>query len=186
MEALPSFVESNKLPDLNVTPTYDVTRHHSDSYPTGLAYLVYTTGTTGSPKGVWVPHCCIVPNVLDLSKRFGVREDDRMFNASPLTFDPSVVEVRERERERMYSYFSDIHDIVFRSCSLACSSLHQVLSSTLHSHRPTSTSCDYPSSHAFLDPPVTFRDTERGAAWGVVKSSPTGFWWGGMSFNEDD
>lgn len=99
-EALPSFVESNKLPDLNIMPTYDVTRHHSDSYPTGLAYLVYTTGTTGSPKGVWVPHCCIVPNVLDLSKRFGVREDDRVFNASPLTFDPSVVEVRERERER--------------------------------------------------------------------------------------
>ena len=63
------------------------------SAPTGLAYLVHTTGTTGLPKQVWVPHCCIVPNIVDLRMRFKLTHNDRVLNAAPLTFDPSVVEV---------------------------------------------------------------------------------------------
>lgn len=33
---------------------------------TGLAYCITTSGTTGSPKVVRVPHQCIVPNIVDL------------------------------------------------------------------------------------------------------------------------
>ena len=61
--------------------------------PSSLAYVLTTSGTTGRPKPVKVPHCCIVPNVLDLRERFSVNSDDVIFNAAPLTFDPSVVEV---------------------------------------------------------------------------------------------
>lgn len=31
-----------------------------------IAYLVHTSGSTGEPKIVRVPHSCIVPNVMDL------------------------------------------------------------------------------------------------------------------------
>ena len=31
-----------------------------------LAYVVFTSGTTGPSKLVKVPHSCIVPNILDL------------------------------------------------------------------------------------------------------------------------
>ena len=62
--------------------------------PTLPAYLLHTSGTMGEPKPILVPHCCIVPNVVDLRERFGVnRNRDVVFNAAPLTFDPSVVEV---------------------------------------------------------------------------------------------
>ena len=61
--------------------------------PSSLAYVLHTSGTTGHPKLVWVPHCCIVPNIVDLRKRFHMHPDDCVFNAAPLTFDPSVVEV---------------------------------------------------------------------------------------------
>ena len=61
--------------------------------PEAIAYVLSTSGTTGRPVSVRVPHCSIVPNILDLRSRFRLTPDDVIFNASPLTFDPSVVEV---------------------------------------------------------------------------------------------
>ncbi|XP_067453656.1 beta-alanine-activating enzyme isoform X1 [Thunnus thynnus] len=58
-----------------------------------LAYVLHTSGTTGLPKIVRVPHKCILPNVLHLSSLFQISADDVVFLASPLTFDPSVVEI---------------------------------------------------------------------------------------------
>ncbi|XP_058235150.1 beta-alanine-activating enzyme isoform X2 [Hemibagrus wyckioides] len=58
-----------------------------------LAYVLHTSGTTGLPKIVKVPHKCIVPNIVHLSSLFQVTPDDVVFLASPLTFDPSVVEM---------------------------------------------------------------------------------------------
>ncbi|XP_043546375.1 beta-alanine-activating enzyme isoform X1 [Chiloscyllium plagiosum] len=58
-----------------------------------LAYILQTSGTTGTPKIVRVPHQCIVPNIQHLRTIFKVSSDDIIFMASPLTFDPSVVEM---------------------------------------------------------------------------------------------
>ncbi|XP_017311545.1 beta-alanine-activating enzyme isoform X3 [Ictalurus punctatus] len=58
-----------------------------------LAYVLHTSGTTGLPKIVKVPHKCIVPNIVHLSSLFQVTPEDVVFLASPLTFDPSVVEM---------------------------------------------------------------------------------------------
>ena len=60
---------------------------------TEIAYSLHTSGTTGLSKLVLVPHCCIVPNIIDLRERFQLNYDDVIFNAAPLTFDPSIVEV---------------------------------------------------------------------------------------------
>ena len=58
-----------------------------------ISYVMLTSGTTGPQTPVHVPHCCIVPNVLDLCERFDIGEDDTIFNAAPFTFDPYIVEV---------------------------------------------------------------------------------------------
>ncbi|XP_053178742.1 beta-alanine-activating enzyme [Scomber japonicus] len=58
-----------------------------------LAYVLHTSGTTGLPKIVRVPHKCILPNIHHLRSLFQVSPDDVVFLASPLTFDPSVVEI---------------------------------------------------------------------------------------------
>lgn len=65
----------------------------SPSHPSSLAYVMHTSGSTGIPKPVRVPHCCIVPNIIDLTQRFSLCPDDCVFNAAPLTFDPSIIEV---------------------------------------------------------------------------------------------
>ncbi|KAM6261663.1 beta-alanine-activating enzyme isoform 2-T2 [Porphyrio hochstetteri] len=58
-----------------------------------LVYILHTSGTTGMPKIVRVPHKCIVPNIQHLKSIFEITQDDMLFLASPLTFDPSVVEL---------------------------------------------------------------------------------------------
>eukprot|EP00079_Xenopus_tropicalis_P014600 XP_004911256.1 PREDICTED: acyl-CoA synthetase family member 4 isoform X2 [Xenopus tropicalis] len=58
-----------------------------------LAYILHTSGTTGAPKIVSVPHKCIVPNIYHLRSIFAISPDDLLFLASPLTFDPSVIEL---------------------------------------------------------------------------------------------
>lgn len=69
--------------------------------PSLPAYTLHTSGTTGDPKTIRVPHCCVVPNTVDLRKRFGLCHDDIVFNAAPLTFDPSVVEVSAVEPHKV-------------------------------------------------------------------------------------
>ncbi|XP_070765330.1 beta-alanine-activating enzyme [Enoplosus armatus] len=58
-----------------------------------LAYVLHTSGTTGQPKIVRVPHKCILPNILHLRSLFQMSAGDVVFLASPLTFDPSVVDL---------------------------------------------------------------------------------------------
>ncbi|XP_017679626.1 PREDICTED: acyl-CoA synthetase family member 4 isoform X1 [Lepidothrix coronata] len=58
-----------------------------------LAYVLHTSGTTGIPKIVRVPHKCVVPNIQHLKSIFEITQEDVLFLASPLTFDPSVVEL---------------------------------------------------------------------------------------------
>ncbi|XP_027741321.1 beta-alanine-activating enzyme isoform X1 [Empidonax traillii] len=58
-----------------------------------LAYVLHTSGTTGIPKIVRVPHKCIMPNIQHLKSIFEITQEDVLFLASPLTFDPSVVEL---------------------------------------------------------------------------------------------
>ncbi|XP_032542919.1 beta-alanine-activating enzyme isoform X2 [Chiroxiphia lanceolata] len=58
-----------------------------------LAYVLHTSGTTGIPKIVRVPHKCVVPNIQHLNSIFEITQEDVLFLASPLTFDPSVVEL---------------------------------------------------------------------------------------------
>ncbi|XP_067239904.1 beta-alanine-activating enzyme isoform X2 [Chanodichthys erythropterus] len=58
-----------------------------------LAYVLHTSGTTGRPKIVKVPHRCIMPNIIHLRSVFKMTAEDVVFLSSPLTFDPSVVEM---------------------------------------------------------------------------------------------
>ena len=86
--------DTSNLINLNSPSNYSSHPFPSESLHSGsIAYLLHTTGTTGQPKPVRAPHCCVVPNVVDLRGRFAMSPDDVVFNAAPLTFDPSVIEV---------------------------------------------------------------------------------------------
>ncbi|XP_028300188.1 beta-alanine-activating enzyme isoform X2 [Gouania willdenowi] len=86
-------VKPHSEPETGTAGGGDVSDTKKDSVPRELAYVLHTSGTTGVPKSVRVPHSCILPNVLHLRSLFQMREDDVVFLASPLTFDPSVVDI---------------------------------------------------------------------------------------------
>lgn len=58
-----------------------------------LAYVLYTSGTTGDPKGVMVTHRNVVNLVADCQRRFSARPEDRFFAISAFNFDLSVWDI---------------------------------------------------------------------------------------------
>lgn len=57
------------------------------------AYAICTSGSTGISKVIKVPHSCIVPNILDLTKILAITESDKIAQFTNFTFDPSIVEI---------------------------------------------------------------------------------------------
>ena len=64
-----------------------------DAGPDDLAYVLYTSGTTGEPKGVMVSHRSVANVVADCNDRFGVGPTDRFLAVSAFNFDLSVYDI---------------------------------------------------------------------------------------------
>ncbi len=57
-----------------------------------LAYVVYTSGTTGAPKGAMNTHGGLLNRLLWMQETFGLKEEDRVLQKTPICFDISLWE----------------------------------------------------------------------------------------------
>ncbi|MBQ4852872.1 non-ribosomal peptide synthetase [Pseudoalteromonas sp. MMG012] len=57
-----------------------------------LAYMIFTSGTTGKPKGVMVEHQALLNRVLWMQKQYGMTKHDKVLQKTPYSFDVSVWE----------------------------------------------------------------------------------------------
>ncbi|MCS0637585.1 amino acid adenylation domain-containing protein [Streptomyces sp. LP05-1] len=61
--------------------------------PDDLAYVIHTSGTTGTPKGVEISHGALAAFVAGARPRYGLRPADRVLQFAPPHFDTSVEEL---------------------------------------------------------------------------------------------
>ncbi|MFO0891953.1 MAG: amino acid adenylation domain-containing protein [Isosphaeraceae bacterium] len=61
--------------------------------PDDLAYIIFTSGTTGGPKGVMIEHFSLVNRLVWMQKEFPIGPDDCLLQKTPFTFDVSVWEL---------------------------------------------------------------------------------------------
>ncbi len=59
----------------------------------GIAYLMYTSGSTGQPKGVLVPHSAVSSFLGAMRERPGIASTDAVMCVTSMSFDISVLEV---------------------------------------------------------------------------------------------
>ena len=66
------------------------------NYPVSLndiVYTIYTSGSSGKPKGVQVEHHSLTNILIDVSKRLGISHQDRLLAITSLSFDISYLEL---------------------------------------------------------------------------------------------
>ncbi|MCX6046448.1 MAG: amino acid adenylation domain-containing protein [Chloroflexi bacterium] len=61
--------------------------------PNDLAYVLYTSGSTGDPKGVMIEQRSVVNRMVDIAERFGLTPTDRVLALTALHHDLSVFDI---------------------------------------------------------------------------------------------
>ncbi|AYJ48476.1 AMP-binding protein [Rhodococcus sp. P1Y] len=78
---------------LHQSPTPDTTLADSTLTPADTAYVIFTSGTTGRPKGVMISHHAIINLITWRQTVFPLTEGDRVLQKTSIGFDVSVPEI---------------------------------------------------------------------------------------------
>jgi len=78
--------------ELKICASYPTTAPKVCISPEQLAYVLYTSGSTGQPKGVAIPHAGIVNRLAWMQQQYTLTDQDVVLQKTPYSFDVSVWE----------------------------------------------------------------------------------------------
>lgn len=84
---------STHLEDLIINYETNFLNRKIEVDPLDAAYIIFTSGTTGDPKGIVMPHRSVVNFTYDVVKRFNHTSSDRTICRTPMSFDPFLTEI---------------------------------------------------------------------------------------------
>ena len=73
--------------------SYSKTLPDRPENPKSGAYMVYTSGTTGNPKGTLIAHDAFMNMILDQISQMDITADDRILQFASASFDASIYEI---------------------------------------------------------------------------------------------
>ena len=87
-------IEMEAVPvDRCVGSCQDIGRQDRAGATLGLAYRIYTSGSSGVPKGVNVCHRSLTNLLEQMAHRPGFRKQDRMLGLTTISFDIAALEI---------------------------------------------------------------------------------------------
>ncbi|MDP3705055.1 MAG: amino acid adenylation domain-containing protein [Legionellaceae bacterium] len=96
-DELRSVIEQNHTQIINLTEQETLNKMSEKnpriSEPNHPAYLLYTSGTTGNPKGVQITHAGLINLLLAMQKEVNFTYNDVLLAITPITFDISGAEI---------------------------------------------------------------------------------------------
>jgi len=84
---------NNPPKEANLINNYQLTIYNLQLEKSNLAYILYTSGSTGWPKGVMIEHGPVVNLLFSLQRRYPLREQDTYLLKTSYLFDVSVTEL---------------------------------------------------------------------------------------------
>lgn len=111
------FINANlgevKMVDLNSSSSYKPEKGNISpvNTPSDLAYYMYTSGTTGVPKGSMIPHYSVVRLVRDINY-MEMSSSDRLLYTSAIVFDVTTYEIWAPLLNGMTLYVADKETIL--------------------------------------------------------------------------
>jgi amino acid adenylation domain-containing protein len=93
-----SALQAHPVASLRVDEDWHKVAKHAEANPNccvtsdNLAYVMYTSGSTGSPKGVMISHRAICNHMLWMQETFAFSTSDRILQKTSFSFDASVWE----------------------------------------------------------------------------------------------
>lgn len=88
-QTVPIIALDEAWPNVTVLPAADCPWRVA---PENLAYVLYTSGTTGEPKGIEISHRALVNHSTAMARQYGLRPADRVLQFASISFDVAAEE----------------------------------------------------------------------------------------------
>jgi len=92
-EKISGAVDQTLVVDQNLIDGLDNLPLLSTAKPSYPAYIIFTSGTTGLPKGTIIEHAAFCTSATEHARAMNMRSDSRVFQFASHTFDASVMEI---------------------------------------------------------------------------------------------